>query len=259
MRFRLPLLRRQVRILRSPLACSAPVPTRRGTGGSAVRRAGSTPARQLPPTRQREPLCRDPSRLDARSPRTPRDARIRATGRPTGPLQRATHGFPCHARTSSLCWCIPQAAVRYAAATRAVDAGQASRRNVGVSADNDCLGSRQSGTTIPLRHQGVTRRVFSKRLAGSRPDAASTACHYPFPPPASIRNWGSDRRQRLNAPTAQSPPGQDQLRTSKPFGTRQRRFLNAIMRRICRVHFADELLDNRLCRDPIHPPPHRPS
>lgn len=198
MRFRLPLLRRQVRILRSPLACSAPVPTSCGTGGSAVRRAGSVPARQLPPTRQREPLCRDPSRLDARSPRTPRDARIRATGRPTGPLQRATHSFPCHARTLSLCWCIPQAAVRYAAATRAVDAGQASRRNVGVSADNDCLGSRQSGTTIPLRHQGVTRRVFSRRLAASRPNAASAACHYPLrqPPPfAPPVSRGSDRRQ----------------------------------------------------------------
>ena len=35
----------------------------------------------------------------AGSPRTPRDARIRATGRPAGPLQRATHGSPCQART----------------------------------------------------------------------------------------------------------------------------------------------------------------
>lgn len=56
----------------------------------------------------------------------------------------------------SLCWCISQAAVRYAAATRAFDAGQASRRNVGVSAHNDCQGSRQKRrhNTIasPTRH-----------------------------------------------------------------------------------------------------------
>ena len=45
----------------------------RGTGRSAVRRAGSKPVRQLPPTRQRGPLCRDPSRLRcAESPDSPR-------------------------------------------------------------------------------------------------------------------------------------------------------------------------------------------
>ena len=77
---------------RSPHAAELAVP--------AVRRAGLTPARHLPRTRQCEPLCRDPSRLNAGSPRTPRDARIHATGLPAGPLQHATHGFPCHAHTS---------------------------------------------------------------------------------------------------------------------------------------------------------------
>ena len=71
------------------------------------------------------------------------------------------------------------------------------KRNVGVSADNDCLGSRQSGATIPPRHQGVTRRVFSRRLAAQGPEAASAACDYPFSPAALVRPWGSDRRLRI--------------------------------------------------------------
>ena len=91
---------------------------------------------------------------------------------------------------SPLCWCIFQAAIQYAAATRAVDAGRASWRNVGVSADNDCPGSRQSGRTIPPRHQGVTGRVFSEPLAAQGPDAAFAACHYPLPHVATDHRKG---------------------------------------------------------------------
>lgn len=189
-------------------ASSAPVPTRRGTGHSAVRRTGLKPARQLPRTRQREPLCRDPSRLHAGSPRTPATpAFVPRVGRPDRFSEQRT--VP-RARPAlwPLCWCISQAAVLYAAATRAVDAGQASGRDVGVAAHNDCQGSRQSAATVAWRHQGVTRRVFSMRLAAQGPDAASAACHYPLFANRPNCRRGSDRRLRLAAPRRSPPPTQ---------------------------------------------------
>ena len=181
MRFRLPLLRRPGSdpTILAP-ASSAPVPTprnwpfRRSSRGLEARPTAasnettwavvprSVPASMrgvlgLPATPAFMPRVRRLDRFSAQ--RTPSCAR------------RAL---------SPLCWCIFQAAIQYAAATRAVDAGQASWRNVGVSADNDCPGSRQSGRTIPPRHQAVTRRVFSNPLAAQGPDAACAACHYPL-------------------------------------------------------------------------------
>ena len=196
---------------------------RRGTGHSAVRRTGLEPARQLPRTRQREPLCRDPSRLRAESPRTPATpAFVPRVGRPDRFSAQRTvpRAMPA---LWPLYWCISQAAVLYAAATRAVDAGQASRRYVGVAAHNDCQGSRQSAATVAWRHQGVTRRVFSTALAAQGPDAASAACHYPFSqqpqPPLGVVTGGCvqpDRQQILTVLVALGQKRAGSLRKQCP-------------------------------------------
>ena len=81
-----------------------------------------------------------------------------------------------------------------AVAAAAFDAGQASRRNVGAPTDHDRIGSHKSAASIYQRHQAVTHRVFSRPLAASAPNAASAACHYPFPADRPTHKKGSDRR-----------------------------------------------------------------
>ena len=100
MRFRLPLLRRPGSdpAILAP-ASSAPVPTRRNW---PFRRSSRGLEARLDRCLQRDNVGRCAAirpGFDARSPRTPRDARIHATGPPARPLQRATHTFMCQART----------------------------------------------------------------------------------------------------------------------------------------------------------------
>ena len=251
MRFKLPLLRRpgsDPEIL--PAACSAPVPTRRGTGGSGVRRAGLAPARHLSRTRQYGPLCRDPSRLDARSPRTPRDARIHATGLPAGPLQRATHGFPCQARTSvALLVHLPGRCTIRGGDPRF-------RRWSGVSA--------QRGRFRPQRLPGQSpkaaaqyHRVTNPSRAACLADPLSHKARTPLPPPVTTPFASRHRSRRpfrgvvtgvsttrLNQYTVHGhAAGRVSLHAGGPIETRT--LLLPHRRTLARPHVAREVRDNQ--------------
>ena len=169
----------RVRIPRSsPPASSAPVPTRCGTGGPAVRRTGPGPARQLPRTRQRGPLCRDPSRLQGRGilrlPATP----AFVPRAPAGPLQRANARLPAPgAHFVALLVHLPGRCT-----TRGGD--PRCRRWSGVSAQRgrfrpQRLLGQSFKATAPYHR--VTKASLAACLAGALPHKART----PPPPPVT--------------------------------------------------------------------------
>ena len=178
----------------------------RGTGRSAVRRAGSKPVRQLPPTRQRGPLCRDPSRLrcaeSSDSPRRPHSCHGSA-GSTASARNAHLHVPGAHFRRSA------GASPRPLYNTRRRPALSTPVRRLGATSAFPPTTTAQAVVKAAAPYHRVTKASLAACLANPLPHKARMPLVPPVTTPfslsASHRRSGSDRRSAIEHQSRDPP------------------------------------------------------